>query len=651
MTKFAKKTFYVTTAIDYVNAEPHIGHAYQKIAADVLARWNRSKGDKVFFLTGTDEHGTKIERAAKVAKIPPKKFVNKLSKKFENAWKSLNIDFDKFICTTDKNHIRIAKKLIKKLEKDIYLGVYEGFYCSGCENYLTAKDLVSGGCPLHPSKIEKLKEKNYFFKLSKYQNKLLKLYKKYPEFISPKHRREEIINRVKEGLFDVSITRTTKWGIPYKKNLTIWVWIEALTNYITALGWPKGAKFKKFWPADVHLLGKDNAWFHCVIWPAMLLSAGIKPAKKVYVHGFLTVNNQKISKSLGNVISPVYLANKYGADAVRYFVLREIPFEEDGDFSEKTLAIRLNAELANNLGNLLSRTLTLAKNKVPKAKIDRKLKSEFEKTLKNTDKYINNLEFHHALEEIWSFISSVNKYIDKKKPWANKKNANLCIYNSLESLRVISALVYPFIPETAEEIAKQLGLKQVPKLKNLKYGKLKANSKLKKGKILFKKIDLDKVEEPFEKLDLRIAKVIDVKDVKGADKLYKIIVNAGPYGKRQLIASMKPYYKKSELKNKKIIIIANLKPAKFRGALSEGMLLAAEKGKKVGLLIAPNSEIGDRVFPHGIMPKPAKQISFEDFVKVKMKAKAGNSFYKDKILQTIHEEIEVEKIKDAAPIR
>ncbi len=480
--------FYITTAIDYVNSDPHIGHSYQKIVADVLARWHKLKGEDVFFLTGTDEHGIKIFRAAEKEKIKPKEFVDKYAKKFKNAWKALNINYDRFIRTTDKDHKELVQKFIKEMYKkgDIYKGTYEGYYCVGCEKYITEKDLVNGKCPFHPNKkIEWLKEESYFFKLSKYQDRLLKLYRNHPEYILPKTKRNEIINRVKEGLKDLSISRTSfPWGIPFpldEKHVT-YVWYEALLNYITALGWPNGEKFKKYWPADVELLGVDNSWFHCVIWPAILYSAGIKPAKTIFVHGFLTFNGQKISKSLGNSINPISLVKKYGADAVRYYLIRHIPFGEDGDFSEDALVKRINGELVNVLGNLVSRTLTIASKF--KGKIEGK--AELKLDLKKINKLIDKYELHNALNEIWSFVKKVNQYINAKEPWKLKdKELGNVLYNLLESLRIISILISSFIPETSEKINKQLGVKK-GLLKDCVFKKF--DGKIKKGEHLFKRV-------------------------------------------------------------------------------------------------------------------------------------------------------------------
>ena len=459
------KKFYVTTAIDYVNAEPHIGHAYQKVIADGLARWHRLNGENVFFLTGTDEHGQKIARSAAEAGLKPKEFVDKMSKKFKDAWEKLDIKYDRFIRTTDKDHEAFVKDFVNKIKKDIYRGSYEGLYCVGCERYYTEKDLVNGECQYHPGKkIEKLKEDTYYFRLSKYQKQLLKLYET-KNFILPKERRNEIVARVKEGLQDLSITRTSfKWGIefPLDNEHVIYVWFEALLNYLSGLG-----KKHEFWPADLHLLGKDNSWFHAVIWPAMLLSAGYNAPKTVFVHGFLTFNGQKISKSLGNVISPNYLVGKYGSDSIRYFLCRHIPFAEgnDGDFSEQALKDRHNNELADKLGNLVSRVSTLAE-KYGVEKTENKLLKKID--TKKIDKLFSNYELDKVLNEIFAFIDLCNEYVQSKKPWETKDKKVL--YELCDSIKAIAILLSPFVPETSEKIALQF------------------SGKIKKAEILFRKV-------------------------------------------------------------------------------------------------------------------------------------------------------------------
>lgn len=474
-----RKKFYITTAIDYPNAEPHIGHAYQKIIADVLARWNRLLGKDVWFLTGTDEHGKKIEIVAKKLGKTPKELVDEVSARFKEAWKTLNLTPDRFIRTTDKDHEKFVQEVLKKCKEngDIYLGEYEGYYCTGCEAYYTEKDLEDGCCPVHKTPIEKLKEKSYFFRLSKYQKFLLDLYKKNPEFILPKERKNEIVNRVKEGLKDLSISRTSfSWGIPlpFDKKHIAYVWFDALFNYISGSG-----KNAEHWPADVHLLGKDNAWFHCVYWPAFLKSAGYVLPKTIFVHGFLQFNGQKISKSLGNAISPKILAEKYGTDTIRYFVCRQFPFAsgDDGDFSEQALIDRHNNELADKLGNLVSRVSAL----IEKYGTE-KCKSSLNINLDKIKELYNNYEFDKVLNEIFGFVDSCNEYIQNKKPWETKDRKVL--YELALGIKDISILLFPFIPSTSEKIAQQFGFKI--ELKNI--GKDFNFKNVKKGEILFKKI-------------------------------------------------------------------------------------------------------------------------------------------------------------------
>lgn len=481
-----KKTYYITTAIDYVNAEPHVGHAYQKVVADILARWHTLLGEDVFFLTGTDEHGKKIAESAEKAGKSPQQFVNEVSEKFKEAWKALNIKYDRFIRTTDADHIKVVEELTKRCfkSKDIYKGYYEGFYCTPCESYYTEKDLVDGCCPIHKKPIEKLKEETYFFKLSKYQKFLLDLYKKHPEYILPAERRNEITNRVKEGLIDLSITRTSiNWGIPFPldKKHVFYVWWEALINYYSATR-RKGKE--KYWPANIHLLGKDNGWFHSVIWPAMLKSAGIPLPKTVFIHGFLKFNGEKISKSLGNVISPVTLANKYGTDSVRYFCARQFPFAtgEDGDFSEAALIARHNNELADKLGNLVSRVSALAEKYGIKKKSGISIKSN--DLIKKVSKHFENYEIDKALNEIFLHIDACNEYVQRKKPW--ETHDSKVLYELAESIKNAAILLSPFIPETSEKIAKVFNF-QIS-LKSLK-APLKI-SKIKKAQILFNKIEV-----------------------------------------------------------------------------------------------------------------------------------------------------------------
>lgn len=475
--------FYITTAIDYVNSVPHLGHAYEKICADVFARWNRLNGNDTYFVTGTDENAQKNELAAKKAGVSVKKFVDTNTKKFIDLCKVLNISYDKFIRTTEQKHIKKSQEIFKRVyEKgDIYKGIYEGLYCSGCEAYLTEKELVDGKCPEHNKAPEHLKEETYFFKMSKYEKKILQLLNK-KGFVQPDQWRREMLSRVKsEGLKDLCVCRKNlEWGIdnPIDKDYKIYVWFDALINYISVLE----NKFDKFWPADVHLVGKGINWFHSVIWPSILLSAGIKLPKTILVHGYINLRGAKLSKSTGNVIDPFELIKKYGADALRYFLIREIHFGKDGDFSEKALINRLNNELANDLGNLVSRVVAIA------SKFDGKIegKGEIKLEFKKINKLMSNYELTSALEEIWHFVNRINKYVNEKEPWRLKgKELGEVLYTLLESIRIVSILLYPFIPSTAEEICNRLSVR-LGNFKDLKYKKWKG--KVKKGEHLFKKI-------------------------------------------------------------------------------------------------------------------------------------------------------------------
>lgn len=452
--------FYITTAIDYVNARPHLGHAYEKILADVLARWHRLLGEDVFFLTGTDENAQKNEQAAREAGEPVKEFVDRNAKFFSELWGLLKISNDDFIRTTEERHIRFSREVFRRLHRkgDIYKGMYEGLYCIGCEEFKTGKELVDGNCPEHGEPPKPMKEENYFFRMGKYTKQIEELLEK-PGFVFPESRRKEMHNRVRsEGLKDIVVSRINlKWGIdtPIDSKHKIWVWVDALSNYISALDYPDGKRFGKYWPADIHMIGKGINWFHSVIWPSILMSAGIKVPEKIVVHGYVTVNGKKLSKSLGNAIDPVELVKKYPADTIRYQLIRDIPFGEDGDFTEDALKARINGELVSDLGNLVSRVLALSgkfKGKlVGKDHLSRFL--DFGKI----SRHMNGFELHHALEETWSFIRACNRYINEKEPWKLEgEGLGVVLYNLLEALRVISILVEPFLPETAEKLRAQL---------------------------------------------------------------------------------------------------------------------------------------------------------------------------------------------------
>lgn len=591
------KKFYVTTPIYYPNDIPHIGHAYTTIVADVLARWNRFIGNDVHFLTGTDDHGKKIAEAAEKAGKTPKDFVDELVPKFKEAWEKLGIKYDRFIRTTDKDHEKLVSDMLQKSydNGDIYLGEYEGLYCTGCEAYYTEKDLVDGCCPIHKTPAEKVKEESYFFKLSKYQNKLLELYEKNPKFISPQNRRQEIINRVKEGLRDLSISRTSfDWGIPlpFDKKHVCYVWFDALFNYLTGSG-----ENKKYWPADAHLIGKDIIWFHTVYWPAFLMSVGETLPKKVFAHGWWTFDNEKISKSRGKVINIDKLVNITGnKDSVRYFLLRAAPFGDDGDFSEKALIDRHNNELANKLGNLVSRVSGLIE------------KFGIEKTENNLIKNLNkekinslmeNFEFDKALNEIFAFIDSCNEYVQEKKPWETKDKKVL--YELKESILKIAELLGPFIPESSQKITKQFSNKEIkkeaPLFVKVDYHEEKSPEKQKtnKSEKIVGVMSAGEIDfKDWSELDIRVAEVKSVEDIPGADKLYKLNLDVGDLGERTICSGLKNYYSKEDLEGRKIIYFSNLKPRVMMGVESQGMLLAAstDDHSKVSLL-KPDAEIAN----------------------------------------------------------
>ncbi len=626
-----KKTFYVTTPIYYPDDVPHIGHAYTTLAGDVLTRWNKLQGKEVFFLTGTDEHGKKIEEAAAKAGKTSKTFVDSLIPEFKDAWKKLNLHYDRFIRTTDADHEQVVQTILSEVHKkgDIYEGYYEGYYCNACERYFTDKDAPDKICPIHNKLLDHLKEETYFFKLSKYQNKLLEFYKKNPDFIMPENRKKEIVNRVKEGLQDLSITRTSfDWGIrvPFDKGHICYVWFDALANYLTGIGYlERKEQFKKFWPADVHLVGKDILWFHAVIWPAMLFSIGIVPPKKIFAHGWWTVNGEKMGKSAGNAVKVDQLTNLAGVDSARYFLLRAAPFGDDGDFSQNALIERHNNELANKLGNLVSRLSTLAEqNGLKKDKIPSVLESK--KLIKSVNAHFEELAFDKILNEIFGFIDSINTFLQDKKPWKTKDSKVL--YQAVSALKDAAILLSPFMPETTEKIANTFHFE-------ISNDALKTSldiSKIKKSDILFKKIDtmtfppfkkqdnivsktvvakapvqqMQKADlkmhalegvanivdfAHWDKIDLRVAKIEKAEDIEGADKLYKLSISLGSE-KRTICAGLKKFYSKNELEGKKCIVIANLAPRVMKGVVSQGMILAAvsEDDSQVVILV-PEKDI------------------------------------------------------------
>jgi methionyl-tRNA synthetase len=636
----ALEKFYLTTPIYYVNDVPHIGHAYTTIAADVLARYKRLAGYEVFFLTGTDEHGIKIERSARDRGISPQEWTDTVSAHFRALWERLNISYDDFIRTSQPRHKLVAQAVFQKAydKGDIYKGLYEGWYCIPDETFLLESELKEGKCPICARTVEWITEEAYFFRLSKYQDWIIAHIDTHPTFIQPASRRNEVLSFVRSGLRDLCVSRSTfTWGIPvpFDPSQVIYVWIDALTNYLTAIGYGSDPQtFQKFWPANVHLIGKEILRFHAVIWPILLRSADLPPPTQVFAHGWWTADGDKMSKTKGNVIDPgklaADLAQRAGTsvesavDAIRYFVLREVAFGLDGDFSQASLVQRFNADLANDLGNLLSRTLSLlqryCQGVVPEPagpeSAANSLAEAAAKLLPDLDPLLNELAFHKALARLWEYVRLVNRYVDEQAPWAlarnptHRRQLDTVLYNQVESLRLIALLLFPFMPHTAASMWRQLGIKDDIATQHLAHatawGGTRPGMLIQPGEQLFPRIDAGRsvstteltaavAEAPssevpavavsfeeFQKLDLRVGRIVTAEPVPKAKKLLKLTVDIGQE-QRTVVAGIAQNYSPERLVGKSIILVTNLAPRTLRGIESQGMVLAAESDGQIVL--------------------------------------------------------------------
>lgn len=624
-----KGKFYITTAIAYTSRKPHIGNSYEIVLTDTLARYKRLQGYDVFFLTGTDEHGQKIEEYAEAAGVTPKEYVDKVSGEIKAICDLLNTTYDKFIRTTDDYHEKAVQKIFRKLydKGDIYKSEYEGLYCTPCESFWTEAQLVDGKCPDCGREVKPAKEEAYFFKLSKYQKQLEEYIESNPNFIYPESRKKEMLNNfIKPGLQDLCVSRSSfKWGIPvdFDDKHVIYVWIDALSNYITALGYDpdgSGELYKKYWPADVHIIGKDIVRFHTIYWPIMLMALGEPLPKQVFGHPWLLFGTDKMSKSRGNVIYADDLVELFGVDAVRYYLLSEMPYTSDGSITYETMIERFNSDLANTLGNLVNRTIAMTNKyfggviQAPSEAedVDGELKDTAIITVKKVDELLSTYRVSDALEAIFSLAKRSNKYIDETMPWAlakdesKKERLGTVLYNLLESIRFISVLISPFMPETAEKIMQQMNCSVNSYDSLSSFGALEAGTSVGEAKPLFGRIDAEKMfaeiekrhiakeeaekkEEKeeiaglakigiddFAKVEIRVGKVLDCENVKRSNKLLKFTIDDGSKEPRTIVSGIAKWYKPEELKGKNIVFVANLKPVKLCGVESNGMILSAE---------------------------------------------------------------------------